>query len=76
MKFGMNSIVFFSLILATIFAWIGFEVYHKKSNKDLPPKLLQHTSSALPNSFDQETLRNFYLGKENFYEFKETNSNQ
>jgi hypothetical protein len=73
MKFGLNTVVFLVIITLTIVAWVGFEIYHRQNDLDIPPEITKQTQNPLPDSFDAETLKKLYLGKNNFYEYS-TNS--
>lgn len=73
---GINSIIFLAFGLFTLIAWIGFEVYHKSNDLEIPANISQEANTTLPPSFDSETLKSLYQGKDKFYEYNKTNEEQ
>lgn len=68
MKFTVSLVTYLFILFLTVVAWIGFEAYHQSASKEIPRDLITLTKDPLPTSFDSETLKKLYEGKEKFYE--------
>jgi len=75
LRFGLNSVVLLVVALITACVWIGAEYYHRQNNVDISPELTRQSETPINSSFDKETLRRLYLGKDKFYEQTQNSSN-
>jgi hypothetical protein len=73
MRSGLNTVVFLSIIIVSILVFVGFELFHRSSDANIPAKLIEHAENPLPSSFDGSTLKKIYESKDNYYEYKESN---
>jgi hypothetical protein len=67
-KFEISTIIFLFMIVFTIIAWAGFEFFYRQNDVDIDPVLRVQSTSSLPDSFDEETLKLLYTSKDKFYE--------
>lgn len=67
-KFGLNTVVFLSLIIITILIWTGAELVHQSANTEIPADLLEYSNNPIDNTFDAKVLKDLYVGEKAYYE--------
>ncbi|BDQ05088.1 MAG: hypothetical protein KatS3mg084_0606 [Candidatus Dojkabacteria bacterium] len=73
-KFKINTIVYLSVIVITIVAWLFIELYARQNDVDIDPILSSASETVIPNRYDEQTLKEFYTTKDLFYEKESDNS--
>lgn len=75
LRFEINMILFLVLIVVTLVVWTAAEFYHRQGDVDIPKELRDEAASAtsLPSSFDRDTLKKLYEGKDQFVSDSTTN---
>lgn len=76
LKFELNTIVFLSIIIAAILAWVAFEFYHQTSSGEITPELRTQASTPIADTFDKDTLQKLYTNKDKFYESTESSASE